>query len=79
MVSNGNHTTRRGPINQGVGADIPEPNKIGASTPYDFDARNLTAYGGLLPVAAMLEKLGFQQLVEERRNPSLDTPYAPWK
>src|ERR1019366_7531315 len=36
-----------------------------ASTPYDFEARNLTAYGGLLPVATMLEKLGFQQLVEE--------------
>jgi hypothetical protein len=42
-----------------------EPNKIGASTPYDFEARNLTAYGGLLPVATMLEKLRFQQLVEE--------------
>jgi hypothetical protein len=39
--------------------------KIGASTPFDFSARNLTAYGGLLPVATMLEKLGFQQLVEE--------------
>jgi hypothetical protein len=39
--------------------------KIGASTPYDFSKRNLTAYGGLLPVAAMLEKLGFEQLVEE--------------
>jgi Transposase DDE domain group 1 len=43
----------------------PEPNKIGASTPFDFEAKNLTAYGGLLPVATMLEKLGFQQLVEE--------------
>jgi hypothetical protein len=32
---------------------------------YDFEAKNLTAYGGLLPVVAMLEKLGFQQLVEE--------------
>jgi hypothetical protein len=42
-----------------------EPNKIGASTPYDFEAKNLTAYGGLLPVATMLEKLSFQQLVEE--------------
>jgi len=39
--------------------------QIGASTPYDFSARNLTAYGGLLPVATMLERLGFQQLVEE--------------
>jgi hypothetical protein len=25
----------------------------------------LTAYGGLLPIATMLEKLGFQRLVEE--------------
>jgi len=25
----------------------------------------MTAYGGLLPVATMLENLGFQQLVEE--------------
>src|SRR5437588_11824278 len=41
------------------------PNKIGASTPYDFEGKNLHAYGGLLPVATMLEKLGFQQLVEE--------------
>jgi Transposase DDE domain group 1 len=32
---------------------------------YDFDSRDLTAYGGLLPVATMLERLRFQQLVEE--------------
>jgi hypothetical protein len=44
---------------------ITEPNRIGASTPYDFEAKNLTAYGGLLPVATMLEKLRFRQLVEE--------------
>ena len=50
--------------NQGVREIAPEPNKIGAATPYDFDAKNLTAYGGLLPVATMLEKLGFRQLVE---------------
>src|SRR6266849_5554441 len=31
--------------------------KIGASTPYDFSGRHLTAYGGLLPIATMLEKL----------------------
>jgi hypothetical protein len=65
MVSNANQTTLDKPVNQGVHADIAGPNKIGASTPYDFQARNLTAYGGLLPVAAMLEKLGFKQLVEE--------------
>ena len=41
------------------------PNKIGAATPFDFSGKNLTPYGGLLPVATMLEKLGFQQLVEE--------------
>ena len=52
------------PVNQGLRDVIPEPNRIGASTPYDFEAKNLTAYGGLLPVATMLEKLGFRQLVE---------------
>jgi hypothetical protein len=65
MVNDRNQDTRRKPANQGVGEVTPEPNKIGASTPYDFEAKNLTAYGGLLPVATMLEKLGFQRLVEE--------------
>ena len=41
------------------------PNKIGASTPFDFSGKNLTPYGGLLPVATMLEKLEFQPLVEK--------------
>jgi hypothetical protein len=41
------------------------PNKIGASTPYDFTAKNLTPYGGLLPIATMLEKIGFERLVNE--------------
>jgi hypothetical protein len=50
---------------QGAEAVISEANKIGASTPYDFEGKNLTAYGGLLAVATMLERLGFQQLVEE--------------
>jgi Transposase DDE domain group 1 len=45
--------------------DKPEPNKIWASTPLDFSGKGLTPYGGLLPVATMLEKLGFQQLIEE--------------
>jgi len=43
---------------------FPSPNEIKASTPYDFSGKNLTPYGGLLPVATMLEKLGFQSLVE---------------
>ena len=53
------------PANQGVRDVNPEPNKINASTPYDFNGRNLTPYGGLLPVITMLEKLGFQPLVEQ--------------
>jgi len=57
--------THRKAANQGRRDVTPEPNKIGASTPYDFEAKNLTAYGGLLPVATMLEKLGFRPLVEE--------------
>src|SRR5207244_13065445 len=39
--------------------------KINAFTPYDFSGRNLTPYGGLLPVITMLEKLEFQSLVEQ--------------
>ena len=64
MSNKTEHSDNR-PARQGAGEDIPEPNKIGSSTPYDFAGRNLTAYGGLLPVATMLEKLGFQQLLEE--------------
>ncbi|MGC9159350.1 MAG: hypothetical protein ACP5FH_10200 [Terracidiphilus sp.] len=52
-------------MDQGIHEDIPQGNKIGASTPSDFSAHNLTSYGGLLPLATMLEKLGFLQLVEE--------------
>src|ERR1700730_17181082 len=65
MVINRKEHSDKKPAKQAAEAVIPEPNKIGASTPYDFEATNLTAYGGLLPVATMLEKLGFQQLVEE--------------
>jgi len=64
-VSNKTKHSDRKPARQGAEKDIAQPNKIGASTPYDFEGKNLTAYGGLLPVATMLEKLGFQQLVEE--------------
>src|SRR2546426_3351365 len=65
MVNNKKEHSVKKPAKQGPEEVIAEPNKIGASTPYDFEAKNLTAYGGLLPVATMLEKLGFQQLVEE--------------
>ena len=65
MVSEQKQDSGRRPANQGVLDVIPEPNKINASTPYDFNGKNLTPYGGLLPVSTMLEKLGFQALVEE--------------
>jgi hypothetical protein len=45
-----------------------EANKINAATKYSFSGKNLTAYGGLLAVAAMLEKLQLQQLVGESVN-----------
>ena len=64
---------------QGPPAVTPEPNKIAGSTPFDFDGKNLTPYGGLFPVATMLEKLEFQKLVEEmltvKRRPGFMSVY----
>jgi hypothetical protein len=65
MVINRKKDTDKTSAKQAAEAVISEPNKIGASTPYDFEAKNLTAYGGLLPVAAMMERLGFQKLIEQ--------------
>jgi hypothetical protein len=64
-VMNRKKDTDKTPAKQGADAANSDANKLGASTPFDFDAKNLTAYGGLLPVATLLERLGFQQLVEE--------------
>ena len=63
MVTNRKKDSRKTHGKQGREDNAPEPNKIGASTPYDFNGKNLTPYGGLLPVITMLEKLGFQPLV----------------
>jgi len=65
MVINRSKHTRRPPVPQGSRKSYSEPNKIGANTPFDFSGKCLTPYGGLLPVATMLEKLGFKKLVEE--------------
>jgi len=65
--------TRRPPVPQGSEEVISEPNKIAANTPFNFSGKNLTPYGGLLPVATMLEKLGFKKLVEE----TLHVPRIP--
>src|SRR5579859_5241625 len=32
---------------------------------YDFQGSNLMAYGGLIPVVTMLERLQFQELIEQ--------------
>ncbi len=65
MVTDKKKHSGKTPVKQGPEDIAPEPNKINASTPYDFKGRNLTPYGGLLPVITMLEKLGFQSLVEQ--------------
>jgi len=53
----GNH----GPVEVGEAAT-----KITGSTPYDFGARGLTPYGGLLPLIKLLERLQFRELIEDR-------------
>src|SRR5271168_1308320 len=65
MVTNRSEDSGKRRGKQGFGSTYPEPNKIGASTAFDFNGKNLTPYGGLLPLATMLEKLGFQALTEE--------------
>ena len=65
MVTSKKEDSRKTPGHQGSENSAPEPNKINASTHFDFTAKNLTPYGGLLPVVTMLEKLGFQSLVEQ--------------
>jgi Transposase DDE domain group 1 len=65
MVTDRKKDNRKTPVKQGPQDGAPAPNKIGSSTPYDFAGKNLTPYGGLLPVITMLEKLGFQALVEQ--------------
>jgi hypothetical protein len=65
MVNNRKEHTRKTSAKQGQDAVTLKLMKIGATTPYDFTGSKLTAYGGLLPVATMLEKLQFQQLIEE--------------
>ena len=65
MVTSRKQDSDKRPVKQGPEKAAPEPNKINASTPYDFNGKNLTPYGGLLPVITMLEKLDFQTLVEQ--------------
>ena len=77
MVTDRQKDSDKTPVNQGLEKVSPEPNKISCSTPYDFDGKNLTAYGGLLPVGTLLEKLGFRQLVEETLKVKRQTRVMP--
>jgi hypothetical protein len=54
MVTDRKKDNRKTPVKQGPQDGAPAPNKIGSSTPYDFAGKNLTPYGGLLPVITML-------------------------
>ena len=79
MVRRSRQHSEKRPAKQGAPRPTPEPNEIRASTPFDFTAKNLTPYGGLLPVATMLEKLDFRGLIEEKltmsRVPRVMSPY----
>ena len=77
MVTDREKDSDKYPVKQGPEKVSSEPNKIGPATPYDFDGKNLTAYGGLLPVGTLLEKLGFQQLVEETLHVKRQTRVMP--
>jgi Transposase DDE domain group 1 len=54
------------PVERGKEGPRGKANKVGATTRYDFEGGVLTPYGGLLPLAALLEKLEFLQLVWEK-------------
>ena len=59
MVTDRKEHARETPVNQEPDQVVPTPIKISAATPYDFHGQTMTAYGGLLPAATMLEKLQF--------------------
>ena len=65
MVNEQEQDSGRRPANQGVRDVIPDPIKSMLPRRMTSTARSLTPYGGLLPVITMLEKLGFQSLVEQ--------------
>jgi hypothetical protein len=64
VIDTSKHTCKT-PVPQASRELASKLNKINANTPYDFSGKDLTPYGRLLPVATMLEKLGFRNLVDE--------------
>jgi Transposase DDE domain group 1 len=65
MVTDRSKDSDKTLVKQGSEKVSSEPNKINAFTPFDFSGKNLTPYGGSLPVITMLENLDFQALVEQ--------------
>lgn len=65
MVNERSKNSAKSPVERAPDQARPKPYEIGPDTAYDFGGKNLTAYGGLLPVATMLERLRFRELVEE--------------
>ena len=75
MVKNRTRDSVPRPVKQGVGDTAPEPNKIKASTPFDFQGRNLTAYGGLLPVATMLDAVELDRRIVRKNGLGIDRDF----
>src|SRR6202789_3888576 len=65
MVADRKKDSPKTPVKKGPEKGPPGPNKINAPPPDDLSGKNRAPYGGLLPVITMLEKLGFQPLVEQ--------------
>jgi di/tricarboxylate transporter len=55
--------SREKPAQRGEQRAAGKASRIGAATRYDFGGGVLTPYGGLLPLAALWEKLGFLKLI----------------
>jgi Transposase DDE domain group 1 len=55
--------SREKPAERGEPRAAGKASRIGAATRYDFGGGVLTPYGGLLPLAALWEKLGFLKLI----------------
>ena len=57
MVIDRKQHSGKTPVKQGRRKVTPQPNKIGASTPYDFSGKNLTESGKPLVRPVRLEKV----------------------
>ena len=72
MVKSGKKHSRKTPARQAFQTTQSEPNKIGVSTPYDFEGKNLTPYGGLLPVVKHIPGHGRATADSHRKLPVVE-------